>query len=224
MKTLRETLISELGMVMSSDVSNTVVDMREAVKVSGKISLLDGRGVVTIENIDTDENELAITSSEVDGASREVKCILVIVGTGVNAENTSLEAGNELKMASVDVKNAPTEVELMAGDDGVEDDVIVLTERVSSYDDISMSLLLKYVCKVLLESMVLLDASIVDGGIKTDASTEVGMKVSFGALIEVSCEYKSVVISGMKMFEEGTVNVEGLRERLVGWKIVLEGR
>ena len=141
-------------------------------------------------------------------------------------DNASIEAGNasiELKMASVDVKNAPTEVELMAGNDGVEDDVIILTERVSSYDDIGMSLLLKDVCKVLLESMVLSDASIVDGGIKTDASTaEVGIriwKLSFGALIEVSCE--SVVISGMTMFEEGTVNVEGLRERLVGWKILL---
>ena len=214
MKTLRETLISELGMGMSRDVSTTAVDRRKTVEVSVKISSLDGRGVVTIP-------------SEVDSASSEVECRYVAVGNiSTEVENAFFEAGMnasiELKMASVDVENALTEVELMAGDDGVEDDVIILTERVSSYDDIGMSLLLKDVCKVLHESMVLSDASIVDGGIKTDASTEVGIriwKLSFGALIEVTCEYKSVVISGMTMFEESTVNVEGLREWLVGWKI-----
>ena len=123
MKTLRETLISELGMGMSRDVSITAVDMREAVKVSGNISLLDGRGVVTLEDIDTDENELVIGNipSEVDGASSEMKCILVVVGSGVNA---SLEAGNasiELKMASVVVENVSTEEAMMASeDDGVK--------------------------------------------------------------------------------------------------------
>ena len=215
-KTLRETLISELGMGMSRDELINAVDRRNTVELSVKISSLDGRGVVEILR-------------EVDSASNEVECTCVVVGNiSTEVENAFFEAGMnasiELKMASVDVKNAPTKVELMAGDDGVEDDVIVLAERVSSYDDIGMSLLLKDVCKVLLESMVLLDASIVDGGIKTDASTEVGIriwKLSFGALIEVTCEYKSVVISGMTMFEEGTVNVEGLRERLVGWKILL---
>ena len=55
MKTLRETLISELGMGMSSNVSTTAVDRRNTVDDSMKVNSLDGRGAVAVP-------------SEVDGA------------------------------------------------------------------------------------------------------------------------------------------------------------
>ena len=47
---------------------------------------------------------------------------------------------------------------------GAGDGVKILTERVSSYDDIGTSLLFKDVCKMVLENK-LSDASIVENGI-----------------------------------------------------------
>ena len=60
-----------------------------------------------------------------------------------------------------------------------------------------MSLLFEDMCKMLS------DTSIVENGIRMleeeDASTEVGITIWKLSILEVSCEYKSVVISGMTM-------------------------
>ena len=190
-KTLRETLISELGMGMSRD------ELIDTVDDSVKISTVDGRGVVAIP-------------SEVDSASSDVECTYIVVGNiSINVENASIEAGNasiELKIASVDVENASTEVEMKAGEDGAGDGVKL---RVSSSEDIGMSLLLEDMCKTVLENM-LSDSSIIENGIRIleeNASTEVGITTFGGIILEALCEYKSVV---MIMFEEGTADMIGL--------------
>ena len=142
-------------------------------------------------------------------------------------ENASIEAGNasiELKMASVDVENASIGVEMKAG---VGDGVKILTERVSSYDDIGMSLLFEDSCKIVLEIMLLSDTSTVDAGNEMlkedDSSTEVNRKLSSSSKLEAPCEGKSV---GMTIFEEGsdgTADIVGFREKpIVSKKSVLE--
>ena len=205
MKTLRETLISELGMGMSSDEPITVVDRRNTVDDSVKICSLDGRGVVEIP-------------SEVDSASSDA----VLGNISTEVESIFFEAVNasiELKMASVDVENTSTEVEMKAGEDGAGDGEKILIERASSCEDIGMSLLLEDMCKTELESM---DTSIVDVGNeirKDDGSIEVNLKLSFGIIVNVVCECKSV---GITMLEEGSDGlVEGFKEKLFVWITVL---
>ena len=148
----------------------------------------------------------------------------------IKVENASIEAGNasiELKMAAVDVENAPIEVEMKAGEDGAGDGVKILTERVSSYDDIGMSLLFEDSCKVVFEIMLLSDTSTVDVGNEMlkedDSSTEVNWKLSSSSMLEAPCEGKSV---GMTIFEEGTdgtADIVCFREKpIVSKKSVLE--
>ena len=219
MKTLRETLISELGMGISSDVSTTVVDRRNTADDSVKISTVDGRGVVAIP-------------SKVDSASSELGCTYVFVGNiSTEVESIFFEAGKasiELNIASVDVENASTEVEMKAGEDGAGDGVKILVERASSCEDIGMSLLLEDMCKTELESMVLSGTSIVDVGIKLlngSSDSEVNWKLSSSSMLEAPCEGKSV---GMTIFEEGsdgTADIVGFGEKPIVWKkSVLEDR
>ena len=136
-------------------------------------------------------------------------------------ENASIEAAIELKMASVDVENASIEVEMKAG---VGDGVKILTERVSSYDD--MSLLFEDACKTELESMVLSDTSIADVGNKIlekyDGSTELSWKLSSSSMLEVPCECKSVAITMFEEGSDGTADIVGFREKPFVWKSGLE--
>ena len=148
-KTLRETLISEVGMGISRDVPATGVDRSIVVEVSGKISSLVGiRGVVTLDNVIVGVKDL--------GVPIDVEIVSIDVGSEVGnnreivVETSSTEVGNtfevgdistEVGITSIEVVNTSAEVENIisidvgttAGEvDGVGDGVKTLIERDSS--------------------------------------------------------------------------------------------